>query len=80
MLCFNKLNGFINYYLAIKMKVAAPPRRESIDGQDSAGNLIGYCSKAPRIRKAYVMEKKTTGMKKCTTVLQIIIKGGNSIC
>ena len=58
MLCFNKLKGFIIYYLAIKMKVAAPPRRESIDGQDSAGNLIGYCSKAPRIRKAYVMEKK----------------------
>ena len=67
------------------MKVAAP-RRESIEtlttinGQDSAGNLTGYCLKAPRIRKAYVMEKKPTGMKKCTTVLQIIIKGGNSIC
>ena len=34
-----------------------------------------HCSKAGKI---YVMEK-TNGMKTCTNVLQIIIKGGNSI-
>ena len=32
-----------------------------------------HCSKAPRTRKIYVMEK-TNGMKTCTNVLQIIIK------
>ena len=37
-----------------------------------------HCSKAPRTRIIYVMEK-TNGMKTCTNVLQIIIKGGNSI-
>ena len=43
-----------------------------------AAPVTKRCSKAPRTRKIYVMEK-TNGMKTCTNVLQIIVKGGNSI-
>ena len=43
-----------------------------------AAPVTEHCSKAPRTRKIYVMEK-TNGMKTSTNVLQIIIKGGNSI-
>ena len=49
---------------SIMLKMAAP--------------VTEHYSKAPRTRKVYVMEK-TNGMKTCTNVLQILIKGGNSI-
>ena len=41
-----------------------------------AATVTEHCSKAPRTR---CNGKKTNGMKTFTNVLQIIIKGGNSI-
>ena len=47
------------YSIMLKVAMAAP--------------VTEHCSKAPRTRKVYVMEK-TNGMKMCTKVLKILIK------